>query len=66
YICKMYEQASGRSAMYCDEAEKMAKNMQQLNKVYERMLTAMTINMAPAMAAGFAAAGQQAAPDTAK
>ncbi|MBD5213986.1 MAG: gliding motility protein GldL [Bacteroidales bacterium] len=65
-ICNMYEQASARSAMYCDEAEKMAKNMQQLNKVYERMLTAMTINMAPAMAAGFAAAGQQAAPDTAK
>ncbi len=58
-ICNMYEQASARSAMYCDEAEKMAKNMQQLNKVYERMLTAMTINMAPAMAAGFAAAAPQ-------
>ncbi len=65
-ICDMYEQASARSAMYCDEAEKMAKNMQQLNRVYERMLTAMTINMAPAMAAGFAAAATQPGADTAK
>lgn len=55
-ICIMYEQASARSAVYCDEAEKMARNMQQLNKVYERMLTAMTINMPAAMASGFAQA----------
>lgn len=48
-ICNMYEQAAARSAMYCDQAEKMAHNMQQLNTIYERMLTAMTVNAGPSL-----------------
>ncbi|MDE7125934.1 MAG: gliding motility protein GldL, partial [Muribaculaceae bacterium] len=44
-IRDMFENSARQSARYCEEAEKMASNMQQLNKVYERMITAMTINM---------------------
>ncbi|MDE5940944.1 MAG: gliding motility protein GldL [Muribaculaceae bacterium] len=44
-IRDMYEKSSSTSARYCEETEKMARYMQQLNGVYEKMITAMTINM---------------------
>lgn len=44
-IRDMYEKSSAQSARYCEETEKMARYMQQLNSVYEKMITAMTINM---------------------
>ncbi len=55
-IRDMFENSARQSARYCEEAEKMARNMQQLNLVYERMITAMTINMYPGMAMAQAAA----------
>lgn len=44
-IRDMYEKSSAQSAQYCAETEKMTRYMQQLNSVYEKMITAMTINM---------------------
>lgn len=44
-IRDMFERSAAQSARYCEEAEKMARYMQQLNSVYEKMITAMTINM---------------------
>ena len=44
-IRDMYEKSATQSARYCEETEKMARYMQQLNGVYEKMITAMTINM---------------------
>lgn len=44
-IRDMYEKSSSMSERYCEETEKMARYMQQLNAVYEKMLHAMTINM---------------------
>ena len=44
-IRDMYEKSSSQSARYCEESEKMAMYMHQLNSVYEKMLHAMTINM---------------------
>ncbi|MDE6437495.1 MAG: gliding motility protein GldL [Muribaculaceae bacterium] len=44
-IRDMYEKSAQQSARYCEESEKMARNMQQLNAVYERMVHAMTVNM---------------------
>lgn len=44
-IRDMYEKSSNQSARYVEETEKMARYMQQLNAVYEKMLTAMTVNM---------------------
>lgn len=59
-IRDMYERSASQSTRYCEEVEKMAAYMQQLNQVYERMLHAMTINMyANPMSA---AAAAQAAP----
>lgn len=55
-----YERSAAQSASYCEEAEKMARNMQQINSVYERMITAMTINMYNPMMAPAAAAATQA------
>lgn len=49
-ISDMYINTSNNSSLYCEETEKMARNMQRLNRVYENMLTAMTINMYPGMA----------------
>ena len=49
-ISRMYESAMGDSDRYCRETEKMAQYMQQLNSVYEKMITAMTINMYHPMA----------------
>ena len=59
-ISDMYAKASAAGADYCQESEKMALYMQQLNAVYDRMITAMTVNMyRPPMPGGPAAA-----PDT--
>ncbi len=44
-IRDMYEKSSSMSERYFEETEKMARYMQQLNQVYENMLTAMTVNM---------------------
>lgn len=44
-IRDMYEKSSSMSERYCEESEKMARYMQQLNSVYEKMLHAMTVNM---------------------
>lgn len=44
-IRDMYEKSSAMSERYCEETEKMARYIQQLNQVYEKMLHAMTINM---------------------
>ena len=44
-ISHMYEQSASESNRYCEETHKMAQYMQQLNSVYEKMITAMTINM---------------------
>lgn len=63
-ISQMYEQSSDASSRYCAETEKMARYMQQLNSVYEKMITAMTINMYNPMAAAAAAAAPQAQPET--
>lgn len=49
-IRDMYEKSASQSARYCEETEKMARNMAQLNSVYERMVHAVTVNMyRPAM-----------------
>ena len=44
-IRDMYEKSADQSARYCEETERMARYMQQLNAVYERMIQAMTMNM---------------------
>ncbi len=44
-IRDMYEKSAEQSARYCQETEKMARYMQQLNSVYEKMITAMTVNL---------------------
>ena len=44
-IRDMYEKSASQSARYCEETEKMARYMQQLNSIYERMIQAMTVNM---------------------
>lgn len=48
-IRDMYEKSANESTRYCEETEKMARYMRQLNAVYEKMITAMTINMHPMM-----------------
>ncbi len=60
-ISSMYERSAAESNRYCEETQRMAQYMQQLNSVYAKMITAMTINMYnPAM--GVAAVQQPAAP----
>lgn len=44
-MSRMYEDTAAKSERYCEETEKMAENMRQLNRVYEKMLKAMTVNM---------------------
>lgn len=64
-IRDMYEKSADQSARYCEETERMARYMQQLNSVYERMITAMTVNMyrpmmgAEGMGASATAAGDE-------
>lgn len=41
----MYEKSAAQSVRYCEETERMARYMQQLNSIYERMVEAMTVNM---------------------
>ncbi len=53
-ISRMYESAMGDSDRYCRETEKMTQYIQQLNSVYEKMITAMTINMYRPMGASMA------------
>ena len=48
----MYEKSAAESSHYCEETEKMARYMKQLNKVYEQMIKAMTINMYNPMMGG--------------
>ena len=55
-IRDMYEKSACQSSRYYEETEKMARYMQQLNAVYEKMITAMTINMYHPMMPGGAAA----------
>ncbi len=64
-ISKMYESAMGDSDRYCKETEKMTQYIQQLNSVYEKMITAMTINMYRPMA-GTPVVEQPAAPTAPK
>ncbi len=47
-IRDMFEKSAEQSTRYAEETEKMARYMQQLNQVYEKMIHAMTINMAAA------------------
>lgn len=66
-IRDMYERSAAQSTRYCEETEKMARYMQQLNLVYERMIHAMTINMYnPMMAQAQAPAPQSDAAPTAQ
>ena len=44
-IRDMYEKSASESAQYCEETEKMTRYMKQINAVYAKMITAMTINM---------------------
>ena len=44
-IRDMYEKSAAESAHYCEETEKMARYMKQLNSVYDKMIKAMTVNM---------------------
>lgn len=44
-IRDMYEKSAGESILYCEETEKMTRYMKQLNAIYEKMITAMTVNM---------------------
>ena len=41
----MPEDSTADSSRYCEETEKMTQYMKQLNSVYEKMITAMTVNM---------------------
>lgn len=62
-IRDMYEKSSQQSARYYEESEKMARYMQQLNQVYEKMIHAMTVNMYRApMPDATAAAPQPSSP----
>lgn len=62
-ISEMYMTTSDNSSRYCEETEKMARNMQQLNKIYEKMLTAMTIQMMPAAMAAPTSTNDNSTPD---
>lgn len=44
-IRDMYEKSASESADYCNETERLAHNMKQLNSVYEKMVKALTVNM---------------------
>ena len=65
-IRDMYERSASQSTRYCEETERMAMYMQQLNSVYERMINAMTINMYnPMMAQAQQPASQTQQPEQA-
>ena len=41
----MYERSADTSRQYCEETERMARYMQQLNAIYAQMIQAMTQNL---------------------
>ena len=45
-IRDMYEKSASDSVKYCEETEKMTQYLRQINEVYARMITALTINQA--------------------
>lgn len=50
-ICEIQlKDVSSQSAHYREETEKMTRNMQHINRVYENMLHAMTVNLSHPMA----------------
>lgn len=49
-IRDMYEKSAADSARYCEESEKMTQYMQQINAMYARMISAMSIQMPQAAA----------------
>lgn len=51
-IRDMYEKSAQNIGIYSAETEKMVNYMRQLNSVYEKMITAMTINMYRPMMGG--------------
>lgn len=63
-IRDMYEKSSADSIRYCEETEKLAHNMRQLNSVYEKMLRAMTVNMYNPAAMAAPMGGTDAGNDT--
>ncbi|MDE7334911.1 MAG: gliding motility protein GldL [Muribaculaceae bacterium] len=44
-IRDMYERSADTSRQYCEETERMARYMQQLNAIYAQMIQAMTQNL---------------------
>ncbi|MBO4944175.1 MAG: gliding motility protein GldL [Muribaculaceae bacterium] len=44
-IRDMYERSAAQSSRYAEETERMTRQMEQLNSIYEKMLRAMTVNM---------------------
>ena len=56
-IRDMYEKSAADSVKYCEESEKMAKYMEQINGVYARMIAAMSIT-APIINTGSLASPQ--------
>ncbi len=44
-IRDMYERSADTSRQYCEETERMARYMQQLNSIYAQMIQAMTQNL---------------------
>ena len=61
----MFVNTAGASTRYCEESEKLAMHMAQLNQVYAKMLNAMTINMYATGAAAVASAPAPATPQEA-
>ena len=55
-----HEKSARESSRYCEETEKMARHMKQLNQVYEKMITAMTINTYNPMMGGNPGGGSMA------
>lgn len=47
-IRDMYERSAADSQKYCEESEKMAQYMQQINAVYAKMIAALTITQSVA------------------
>lgn len=41
----MFEKSAHESSRYCEESEKMTRLLMQINSVYEKMISALTVNM---------------------
>lgn len=48
-IRDMFDKSASHTMRYCEETEKMARYMQQINRMYERTLDNMTINLGKTM-----------------